>query len=274
MALAVEKEVRNHTAINNVAISMGHAVVDYVSAYLDKLPNRNVLFIGAGQMMQQIAPHFVYLDLGNKLVVNRSVANAGLVAAKIGASVDSLSNLADVIDDYATVVICCASNSPLLTETMLQQDIIQNKSKLIIDLSMPLLVERGLKQHANIHLFTVDDIAKLVDVGLEKRKFAAVEAEGIIAAKLEDYHSWLRKRGFAPLIRKLREQAESIRLESLAAAEKQLLNGESPTEVLKQLSVQLTNRLLHNPTVNICASSGHQQDDLVNLLGHLYSLEV
>ncbi len=274
MALAVEKEVRNHTAINNVAISMGHAVVDYVSAYLDKLPNRNVLFIGAGQMMQQIAPHFVYLDLGDKLVVNRSVTNAGLVAAKIGASVDSLSNLADVINDYATVVICCASNSPLLTEAMLQRDISQNNAKLIIDLSMPLLVERGLKQHANIHLFTVDDIAKLVDVGLEKRKFAAVEAEGIIAAKLEDYHSWLRKRGFAPLIRKLREQAELIRLESLAAAEKQLLNGESPSEVLKQLSVQLTNRLLHNPTVNICASSGQQQDDLVNLLGHLYGLEV
>ena len=84
---------------------------------------------------------------------------------------------------------------------------------------MPLLVERKVKAICQYSSFTVDDIAKLVDVGLEKRKLAAIEAEGIIAAKLEDYQSWLRKRGFAPLIRKLREQAELIRLESLAAAE-------------------------------------------------------
>ena len=37
-------------------------------------------------------------------------------------------NLAEVINDYATVVICCASNSPLVTEMILQQDIKQNKA--------------------------------------------------------------------------------------------------------------------------------------------------
>ena len=58
MALSIEKEVRNSSEINNVAISMGHAVVNYVEDYLPNLSNKKVLFIGAGQMMQQIAPHF------------------------------------------------------------------------------------------------------------------------------------------------------------------------------------------------------------------------
>ena len=120
----------------------------------------------------------------------------------------------------------------------------------------------------------MDDIAKLVDVGLEKRKLAAVEAEGIIASKLADYHAWLRKRGFTPLIKKLLEQSEQTRQESLLAAEKHLMNGVDPSEVLKQLSVQLTNRLLHHPLVNITAADGKLQDVRLELLAELYSLEI
>lgn len=274
MALAVEKDVRNHSAINDVAISMGHAVVNRVEQHIATLPNRNILFIGAGQMMQQIAPHFNYLNLDKKMLVNRTVAKAQPLATKIGAELESLSNLAAVINDYAIVVICCASNVPLIDAQMLKQNIEQHTNKLIIDLSMPLVISKNLQKHANLTLLTVDDIAKLVDVGLEKRKLAAVEAEGIIAGKLADYHAWLRKRGFAPLIKKLLEQSEQIRQESLVAAEKQLVNGVSPNEVLKQFSVQLTNRLLHNPLVNITAADGRLQDDMLELLADLYSLEV
>lgn len=274
MALAVEKDVRNHSAINNVAISMGHAVVNCVEKYLPALPNRKVLFVGAGQMMQQIAPHFNYLDLDTKMLVNRTVVKAQPLATKIGAELESLSNLAAVINDYATVVVCCASNVPLIDALMLKQNIEQQVSKLIIDLSMPLVISKGLQKYTNFTLLTVDDIAKLVDVGLEKRKLAAVEAEGIIAGKLADYHMWLRKRGLAPLIKKLLDQSEQIRQESLLLAEKQLLNGVDAPEVLKQLSVQLVNRLLHNPLVNITAADGRLQDDMLELVANLYSLEI
>lgn len=274
MSLGVEKEVRSHTAINNVAISMGHAVVNYVERYLSQLPNKNVLFVGAGQMMQQIAPHFSYLPLDKCLIANRTPERAVPIANKIHAQVESLANLADVIDDYATVVVCCASNTPLIDELMLQHEIRNKSRKLIIDLSMPLVISKKLFGLDNFTILTVDDIAKLVDVGLDKRKVAAVEAEEIIANKLGDYHAWLRKRSFTPIIRKLREQSEIIREESLLQAEKQLTNGVDAKDILQQLSVQLTNRLLHNPLVNINAADEHLQDDMVELLSYLYGLKL
>ncbi len=274
MALAVEKDVRNHSAINNVAISMGHAVVNYVEERILGLANRNVLFIGAGQMMQQIAPHFNYLALDDKLVLNRTLANGEALANKIDGRATNLENLASVIDNFGTVIACCASNVPFIDENILAKDIQEGSRKLIIDISMPLIISKNLKRHANLEILTVDDIAKLVDVGLEKRKVAALKAEEVIATKLEDYHSWQRKRGLAPLIKRLREDSDKVRQESLALAEKQLLNGESPVDVLKQFSIQLTNRLLHNPTVNICSSEGQLQEDLVDLVSYLYGLEV
>lgn len=272
MALGVEKDVRNNTAINNVAISMGHAVVNYVEQYLPNLPNKNILFVGAGQMMQQIAPHFTYLDVNDKLILNRTQANAEGLAKKVNARCESLAVLHEVINSYSVVVLCCASNQPIITKQLLSSEQ-RLSNQLIIDLSMPMVVEKQLRNDSGVILLTIDDIAKLVDVGIEKRKLAAVEAESIIAEKIEDYHAWQRKRGFAPLIRQLRDQAEQRRIEALSVAEKQLMNGVSVQEVLGQLSVQLTNKLLHQPTVNLLAHQGQLQHDLVELVTKLYGLE-
>ncbi len=271
-ALAVEKEVRNHTEINNVAISMGHAVVNYVEAHLDKLTKHKVLFVGAGQMMQQIAPHFNFLSWSDILVLNRTPEHAKAVADKISGNIGALGQLSSLVNDYDVVVLCCASNQPLLTLEMLQPTIANNGYMLIIDLSMPLVISREIAKQANFEVVTVDEVAKLVDVGLERRRQAAAGAEEIIALKLQDYQNWLRRRSFAPIIKKLREQSESIRLESLAAAVKQLQNGDDPSEILKQFSVQLTNRLLHTPTVMIAAHQDSGQD-LAGMVSYLYDLE-
>ena len=152
-------------------------------------------------------------------------------------------------------------------------DFIQNqKELLIIDLSVPLLSSNELLKHNNIKIITVDDIAKIVDVGLDKRKVASQEANGIIENKLNDYQQWLKKRTIAPLIKAIRDDADNVRQEALMQAQKLLQNGDSPDDVLRQFSVQLMNKLLHNPTVNLCSSNGMQQDDLLDLAGYLYGI--
>lgn len=272
MALGVEKDVRSSTEINNAAISMGHAVVNYVEQHLDSLPNRKVLFIGAGQMMQQIAPHFNYLNLDDKLILNRTLANATELAQKISGNAASLADLSRIINQYSVIILCCAGHQALITEELLIAAQPRLCSQLIIDLSMPLMIEERLCHDEQLIVLTIDDIAKLVDVGVEKRKLAAIEAESIIAQKIDDYHIWKRKRGLSPLIRQLRDQAEQKRLESLAVAEKQLMNGVAPQEVLSQLSIQLTNKLLHEPTVNLLAENNQSQDELAELVSKLYGL--
>ncbi len=273
MALSVAKDVRNHTMINHVAISMGHALVKLVNTRLNNLPSPSLLFIGAGQMMQQIAPHFNGLEISDKLILNRTVSKALALGVKIAAKVEPLENLPFVVDNYAIIIICCAGSKVLVDEALLDYSIKSGARKLIIDLSMPAMTSRLLKNRAVLEVITIDDVARLVDVGLEKRKDAALLAEKIISTKLDDYQAWLRKRGLAPIIKRLREESDLIRSESLAVAEKQLQNGISPTEVLRQLSLQLTNRLLHNPTVKICSSTGPYQDSLVDLVNYLYGLD-
>jgi glutamyl-tRNA reductase len=273
MALAVEKEIRSSTEINQVAISMGRAVANLVAVnYADILPG-GILFIGAGEMMRTIIPHFKNTPQSKKAVINRTLSKAEELATKIAAKAFSLGELPNIINNYSVIVVCC-SGGILITQELLSSSI-KNKTELvIIDLSVPLVTDLYLNNHENITLITVDDIAKIVDVGVEKRKTLALHAESIISGKLEEYQKWKRKRGLSPLIRALRERAEDTRLEVLLDAKRQLANGLATEELLQELSVKLTNKLIHSPTVNLCAAEGLMQDDLVSLVSHLYELDV
>jgi len=273
MAMEVGKDVRNVTEINNIAISMGHAVVNLVAVNVDNITQQKILFIGAGTMMKQIAPYFSNVKCEQKTIINRTLSNAKTVAATINADISDLADLPNLINDYSVIIACYNSDKLLLDSNVLKPSISENKKLLIIDLSMPLVSDLGLRKHQNVTMLTIDDIAKIVDVGMQKRKVAAVEALSIINAKLADYQNWLNKKEITPIIKALRDNGENIRLEVLSNAKRQLQNGEAIEDVLDSLSIKLTNKFLHNPTVNLCATSGKLQNDLSDLTKFLYNLD-
>jgi glutamyl-tRNA reductase len=232
-----------------------------------------MLFIGAGEMMKQIAPYFSNVNCDKKTIVNRTLDNAKSLSEKVKADIDELVNLPKLVNDYSVIIASCNTDKVLLDMNLLKQSISEGKPLLIIDLSMPLVSDLSLRKHKSITLLTIDDIAKIVDVGVQKRKVAAVEAEALINAKIDDYKNWLKKKEVTPIIKALRDNAEIIRAEVLAIALRQLHNGEAVEEVLNSLSIKLTNKFLHNPTVNLCATSGKLQSDLSDLTKFLYNLD-
>lgn len=273
MSMAVEKDVRNVTEINNIAISMGHAVANLVAVNVNNVEAQKILFIGAGTMMKQIAPYFLNVKCVQKTIINRSLDNAKILSQKVNADIDDLANLPKVINNYSVIIACCNSDSVILNMNLLKKSIGNGKKLLIIDLSMPLVSDLRLRKYESVTLLTIDDIAKIVDVGVQKRKVAAIEAESIINAKLVDYQNWLNKKEITPVIKALRDSVENIRTEVLCGAKRQLQNGEAVEDVLNNLSIKLINKILHNPTVNLCATSGKLQSDLSDLTKFLYNLD-
>ena len=100
----------------------------------------------------------------------------------------------------------------------------------------------------DVFLYTVDDLAQVVESGLESRQAAVVEAEDIIANRVRDFLGWLESRDTVPVIRSLRDSAERMRRHEMEHALKLLAKGENPEKVLDHLSHRLTNKFLHAPT--------------------------
>ena len=101
----------------------------------------------------------------------------------------------------------------------------------------------------DVYLYTVDDLAKVVQSGQANRQAAVMQAEAIIDAGVQSFMHWMDQRhpvgGVVPLIQQLNAQADEWRAMEIARARKMLARGEDVDAVLEALSKGLTQKLLH-----------------------------
>jgi glutamyl-tRNA reductase len=143
----------------------------------------------------------------------------------------------------------------------------------MVDLAVPRDIEPEVAQLDDVYLYTVDDLAQVVQEGLGNRQEAALEAEVIITERVEHFMHWLKTRDAVPTIRALRDQAEHLRLTELEKAQKLLAKGEDPAAVIEALSNALTNKFLHAPSHALNHSTGHEHEQLETLLRQLYQIK-
>jgi glutamyl-tRNA reductase len=271
---AVAKEVRTNTDIGASSLSMAAASVRLAQRIFDSLQGQKVLFIGAGEMVELCAEYFAAHKPASMTIANRTLDRGTALAAKIGADAMLLLDLPERLAEFDIVVTSTASQLPIVGLGMVERAIKARKHKpmFIVDLAVPRDVEPEAGELDDVYLYTVDDLAQVVQEGLGNRQEAAAEAEAIIAARVQNFMQWLQTREMVPTIRALRDQAEYLRRSELDKAQKALLRGDDPAAVLEILSNALTNKLLHGPSHALNNSSGNEREQLESLLRQLYQL--
>jgi hypothetical protein len=97
---------------------------------------------------------------------------------------------------------------------------------------------------ADVYLYSVDDLGRMVQSGTDARRAAVVQAEAIIETRVQGFMHWLQSREVVPAILDLQQAAEQVREAELERARRALAKGESPELVLEQLAHGLTQKYM------------------------------
>lgn len=271
---ATAKDVRHHTSVGDNTVSMASAAVKMAEQQFGDISDLNVLFIGAGEMIELVATYFAAKQPKRLTIANRTLPRAQNLCQRlnIAEDVSLLADLPHILADYDVIIASTAAQLPILGKGMVEQAMQQRQHRpvFMLDLAVPRDIEAQVAEIADVYLHTVDDISAVVQSGKELRKEAAAAAEHMVGQKVTDFISWQQSRQRVPLICALRNEGERARRQVLNNAMKQLARGASPEEVLERLSVQLTNKLLHAPTRLL-----NKGDDngLVDAVSEIYSLQ-
>lgn len=276
----VAKEVRTNTDIGGSSISMAAAAVKLAQRIFGDIKNQKVLLIGAGEMIELCADHFAAQKPKSMTVANRTLERGELLAAKISAQTVNaeailLNDLPVRFAEFDIVITSTASQLPIVGLGMVERAIKARRHRPIfmVDLAVPRDIEPEVSQLDDVFLYTVDDLAQVVNDGMENRQTAAIDAEMIVAARVEGFMQWLKKRDAVPTIKALRDQAEAVRVNELEKALKLIQKGENPAIVLDMLSNALTNKFLHAPSHALNAAHGDEHARLEQLLRQLYHIK-
>ncbi|MDP1593917.1 MAG: glutamyl-tRNA reductase [Gallionella sp.] len=271
---SVAKQVRTETEIGANLVSMAAAAVRLSERIFPSIAEQNVLFIGAGEMIELNAVYFAARNPKRITVANRTLDRAQTLARQYNGHAITLSDLPEQLAQNDIIVTCTASQLPILGKGMVERALKARKHKplFIVDLAVPRDVEAEVAELNDVFLYTVDDIADVVKDGLEARQGAVKEAEVIIDAGVSDFIHWMDSREVVPTIRALRDHAEQNRNQELEKAMRLLARGESPEKVLEAMSRGLTNKFLHAPTKALNQAQGIDRENFLEVVHRLYHL--
>ncbi|ARB72338.1 TPA: glutamyl-tRNA reductase [Neisseria meningitidis] len=273
---SVAKEIRTDTAVGENSVSMASASVKLAEQIFPDIGDLNVLFIGAGEMIELVATYFAAKSPRLMTVANRTLARAQELCDKLGVNAEPclLSDLPAILHDYDVVVSSTASQLPIVGKGMVERALKQRQSMplFMLDLAVPRDIEAEVGDLNDAYLYTVDDMVNIVQSGKEARQKAAAAAETLVSEKVAEFVRQQQGRQSVPLIRALRDEGEKARKQVLENAMKQLAKGATAEEVLERLSIQLTNKLLHSPTQTL-NKAGEEDKDLVHAVAQIYHLD-
>lgn len=270
-AFTVAKEVRTQTEIGANIVSMAAAGVHLAERLFDSLQTQKILFIGAGEMIDNCAAHFCAKQPISMTFANRTLYKAQVLAEKYKQhqhqfKAISLNEISEVLYQHDIVISCTAAPLPIIGLGLVETAIKKRKHKpmFMVDLAVPRDIESEISDLDDVFLYTVDDLSQIVNQGREARQQAVEKAEVIVKRNVEEFLLWLQNRNQSvPLIKQIRENAEHIRISELEYATKLLKNKvfnkqnshenpeifyENLVEILQTLSKRLTNKFLNAPS--------------------------
>lgn len=264
-AVRCGKRIRTETRLNRGSVSIASASVRFLEHELGGLQGRTVLVLGTGETGGLAARVLAKRGPESLVVVNRTRRAAESLAREVGARVESLRDLADVLAHCDAAICATASAEPVLgSELLLRvQRARSSRPLVLVDIANPRDVDPAVAEVPGVVLIDLDDMREHVEGTHAQRREEVDPAEHIVDEELGRFLQWLDARDVVPLLRALRETFHEIGDEVIEAEVRRF--GEEHREPLSRATQRLLNKLLHTPTVRLKSLDPSMNTDLLKL---------
>jgi len=275
-AFSVAKRVRTETEIASSAVSVSFAAVELARKIFDTLENKVVMLIGAGEMCELAAKHFMNNGISKVLVTNRTFARAEKLAEEFDGTAVSFDNFREQLHRVDIVLSSTGAPDYVLSADKMKEVIKARRHKpmFLIDIAVPRDIDPLANRIDGVYLYDVDDLQGVVQANLKGREKEAAKAEKIIEEEIIQFQRWLSTLEVKPTIVALRQQMEEIRQAELQKALSSLggLNDKE-RKAVEAMASAIVNKILHQPT-NILKKSqdGSDGDLYIDAVRTLFAL--
>src|SRR3990167_4085870 len=171
-SFSVAKDVRTSTEIGAHSISMAAASVRLAAQLFEDLRDINILFVGAGEMIELVATHFAARSPKGMAIANRTLERGEKLAGRFGGQALRLADLPTRLHEFDAIVSCTASTLPNIGLGAVRSALKARRHRpmFMVDLAVPRDIEPEIGSLSDVYLYTVDDLSAVVQSAGEKRQ--------------------------------------------------------------------------------------------------------
>lgn len=275
-ALETGKRARTETSIGRHIASVSTAAVAMAAQHLGSLQGRSVLVIGAGEMGEGMVRAIMESGISDLLIANRTPERAQELAERLGGRAIGLDELPAALTKVDLLLTGTGANSMIIEHAHVDR-VMQNRNGrdiLVVDVAVPRDVDPAAGQIPGVTILDMDDLRAFADAGMAERKREVELVELMCAEEVNRYLSVRSAREVAPLVARLHDEAEEIRLAEIDRLRARLGDlDERQLEALDALTKGIVAKLLHQPTVRLKDAAGTPRGErLAEALRDLFEL--
>ena len=259
-AFNVAKRVRTETEIGVSAVSVSYAAVELAREIFGSLSNKKVMLIGAGKMSELAARHLYRSGVTQILVANRTRSRAEQVAELVRGRIIDYENLYTTLPEVDIVITSSGAPGYILTKDQMRKiiDARKNRPMFLIDIAVPRNIEPAVNDLANVFLYDIDDLQKVVDNNLRGRLDEAAEADKIVMEEVDRLEAYMRGREVVPMIVSLQTQLEGVRAGEVERMRSRLGPlTQQQEDALEALTRGIINKIAHGPISELRKNAGN-----------------
>jgi glutamyl-tRNA reductase len=280
-SIRVAKRVARETAIHQKRVSIPSvAVADLALGIFERLDDKKVLVIGAGEMAEETLRYLMAASAHDVTMINRSLERAEHLAKRFHGRAVPWEQLKELLAEADLVISTTAAGQPVVTLEDYRS--IQHKRfqrpLFILDLAVPRDFQPAIGDCLGVYLYSIDDLSDACDANRRAREKEWPRAQRIIDEEAARFMADSHHRATSPTIKRLKANASQLKQEELRRLFSKLdqttrLDEQSRAEICKSFE-RLVNKLLHPPleTLRDEAQSGTPHG-LIEALRRLFQLK-
>ena len=206
-ALQSSKKIKTETNLSSGTVSVSYAAIEIIKEKIADISNKKILLVGAGKFGNHIGNNLKnYLSAASLYICNRTDNKAIDLATECRGTYVSYNQRAKFANEADVVIVSSASDN----YTILSSFFTQEKTRLILDLSVPQNVDPDVKNLPGITLMNVDEISAILDKTISLRQAEVPKAIEIINDTMLDLCNWYRRQAINPLLRIVKTQLQEL----------------------------------------------------------------
>lgn len=265
--IQASKRIKNETQISSGATSVSFASVQYILKNVENVSDKNILLFGTGKIGRNTCENLVKHTRNNKItLINRTRDKAVKVAGKFDLNVKDYADLQAEIRKADILIVATGAQNPTITKEL----IYNKKELLILDLSIPKNVSGDVQELDNVTLIHLDQLAKMTDETLERRKEFVPQALAINKECEAEFNSWLETRKFAPTIKALKKKLKAMKDEEIDFQRRKI--SDFNDEQAKIVGDRIIQKIMKH-FANHLRSDSNTTDESIELIQKVFQLE-
>lgn len=267
-AIAAGKTARAQTRIGGESVSIATAAVEAARARLETLEGTSILVVGAGKMGRAAVKRLRQEGAQRVIVVNRTLSRSRDLVSEAGfGEAVEMPELAAALAQADVVVASTGSSDFVLDETSVRSAMEGRPQRplFIVDIAVPRDVDPAVAEIPNVALVDIDGLKSVVNERLDLRREAIPAAEEIIAEYVERFENWNRSRVAVPVIARLTQKAEAIRIAELERLFARCANlDERERMLVTGMTMTIVSKLLHSAILKMRAQATSDHAELLS----------